>query len=114
MSRAENIEHVIAAIGLVLVAIFMLATAFPAVAGGRGHDNDRDTPNVYHYSKNLRGEDVAKGIAIGAALTCGFRSVWSRARVGRWTWCGDDRPPEPMPDPGPAVVTPDSLRAGGL
>jgi len=109
----EKIEQVIAAIGLMLVAIFMLSTAFPVSAGGRGHDNDRDTPSVYHYGKNLRGEDVAKGIAIGAVLTCVVRSVWSRLGAGRWTWCGDDRQLDPIPDPGPAVVTPDSLRAGG-
>ncbi len=113
MSRSEKIEHVIATAGLMLVAIFMLATSLPAAAVDREHDNDRDTPNIYHYSKNLRGEDVAKGIAIGAVLTCGVRSVWSRVRVGRWTLCGDDRPPQPMPDPGPAVVTPDSLRSAG-
>ncbi len=118
MSTSENIEHVIAAIGLILVGIFMLATSLPAAAGDLRHDHDRDhdrgdTTSLYRHAKNLRGEDVAKGIAIGAVLTCGVRSVWSRVRSGRWTLCGDYPPPIPPPDPGPAVVTPDSLRSAG-
>lgn len=70
---------------------------------------DRHEEKHDHQTVIINKDDgLAKGIAIGAILTCGIRSVYIRSMENRWTWCGEEKP-KPLPDPGPTVkdVTPD-------
>lgn len=72
------------------VIVFVVIAVLNTVAHASGRD-DGDTQNPFttaHYHKNLRGEDVAKGVVVGIIAACGFKLVVVRVNQNRWTWCG--------------------------
>ena len=95
---------VVITIGVILLAVIaVLVLSRPALAG----DDDYQHSN-YTSSKH---NDIGKGISVGVVLTCTVRLIYTLAADTRWTWCGEDNAPEPLPDPGPALkVTPDNLQ----
>lgn len=80
-----TIQYVVLAVA---IALFLIFASHTVQASEREHG---DTQNPFnHYHKNLRGEDVAKGVVLGVIVTCGLRSVVTRVNDKRWTWCGGE------------------------
>ena len=71
---------------VVFIAIALLNVAVQA--SERDHGDTQNPFTAAHFHKNLRGEDIAKGIAVGVIATCGFKLVVVRVNQNRWTWCG--------------------------
>lgn len=100
----------------VIVMIIVLACSPPVLASEcRGRCDGDVITNHYHYSvKNVRAEDVAKGVAATIIIMCSIRGIYVGITDKRITWCGEDKPaPEPLPPTGPAVkndVTPDNIQ----
>lgn len=81
----HTIQYVVLAAA---IALFLLFASHTVQAGEREHG---DTQNPFdHYHKNMRGEDVAKGVVVGVFLTCVFKLVVARVADKRWTWCGGE------------------------
>lgn len=87
---------------LILIAILFSVST-------QASDRDYQAPDSQTVTVVNKHSDLGKGIAIGVALTCTVRLVYTKIKEKRWTWCGEDRKPEPLPDPGPAVITPNNL-----
>lgn len=97
----------------ILMACLLFVVNYPAKAGGR-HDHG-DTINQYTvFHKHHSGEDIAKGIAIGVLATCGTVSIYTRIKHSRWSWCGEETKPEPLPSPGPTPLTVSPDKASGV
>lgn len=71
---------------VVFITIALLNVA--AQASERDHGDTQNPFTAAHFHKNLRGEDIAKGIAVGVIATCGFKLFVARVNEKRWTWCG--------------------------
>lgn len=111
----QKLEHAIAmlCLGIVLICLGVVFFISSAKAGGR-HDHG-DTINQYNvFHKHHSGEDIAKGIAIGIVATCGTVSIYTRIKHGRWSWCGEETKPEPLPSPGPTPLTVAPDKASGV
>lgn len=74
------------------VIVFIVIALLNVAANASGRDeSDAQTPfDATHFHKNLRGEDVAKGVVVGIIATCGFKLVVVRVNENRWTWCGGE------------------------
>lgn len=85
---------------IVIVVIAVVTILFHLSAGAREERHDHQTINNI---VNKDDDNMWKGVAIGILVTCVSRSLFYGIKDKRWTWCGEDRKPEPLPDPGPAV-----------
>ena len=85
---------------IVVIAIAVTFILFHLVAGASEREPDHQTINNI---VNKDDDNLWKGVAIGILVTCVSRSLYYGIKDSRWTWCGEDRKPEPLPDPGPAV-----------
>jgi len=106
--------------GIIFISlIIVLAFSPPAAASGddhcRGNCGDVITNHYSYTSKNIRVEDVAKGVAATIIVMCTIRGIYVGITDKRVTWCGEGKPkPDPLPEPGPVVktndITPDSIQ----
>ena len=87
---------------VVIIAIAITAILFHLVAGASGKEDRHDHQTINNII-NKDDDNLWKGVAIGILVTCVSRSLYYGIKDSRWTWCGEDRKPEPLPDPGPAV-----------
>ena len=86
-------------IGVFLCGVIAILAVSPAKASERHHEGDSQTAITNVTIKKDKGwQFPVLLIAIGAGAC--------------WLYCGDDKPVEPIPNPGPSVkkdVTPDNL-----
>lgn len=74
---------------MVVIAIIAMTLVFSASqASERDHGDTQNPFTASHHHKDLRGEDVAKGVVLGFVATCGIRLAVVRINDSRWTWCG--------------------------
>lgn len=85
---------------IVILAIAITAILFHLAAGASERQTDHQTINNV---VNKDDDRLWQGVAIGILVTCVSRSLFYGIKDSRWTWCGEDRKPVPLPDPGPAV-----------
>ena len=96
MDRTEKLL-ILAAL---LVFLGLILYGQNSEASGR-HDGDSQTAIQYVYIG--KDDNHAKYVIGGAILTCAVISIYKQR------WCWEDKKPEPLPDPGPALpndVTP--------
>lgn len=95
-------------IGVFLCGVIaILAISAPANATGSGPTTPTQTSTTVYASDS--DTETWKYVVGGAVVACVVLSIWKQR------WCWEDKTPEPLPDPGPAVkdVTPSNLSDDG-
>lgn len=104
MSAGEKLEHILATILLMFVAILMVGTCSKAMATETDHGHSTDY--IVINKENDSGKYVIGTAILLGAIYCLVKKCW------------DESPsPDPLPNPGPAVkeevrVTPGNLSDG--
>lgn len=96
--KADRTEKLLILAAL-LVFLGLILFGRYAEASDRG-----DSQTAVEYIYIGKDDNHAKYVIGGALLTCAVISIYKQR------WCWEDRKPEPLPDPGPAVkndITPD-------
>ncbi len=78
MSTGEKLEHILATIVLLIVAIIMLAVAFPANAADPHHDHGNGTDYIVINKENDSGKYVIGTILISGAIYCVVTKCWKK------------------------------------
>ncbi len=74
MSPGEKLEHILATILLMFVAIIMVTTCSKAMAGDPHHDHGRSTDYIVIKDKeNDNAKEFAIGIAVTTTLVCAYK-----------------------------------------
>lgn len=94
-------QKFINAVSMIALAIVMLCAVF-AISRANASEKEPDHQTINNISHDH--SDLGKGVILGIILACRLNAVRAALFEGRWwTWCGEDRKTEPLPDPGPAV-----------
>ncbi len=87
MSPGEKLEHILATILLMFVAIIMVTTCSKAMAGDPHHDHGNGTDYIVINKEDNHAKEFAIGIAVTATLVC----VYKRFVQDNPCYKGEDR-----------------------